>query len=129
MGDAEYQTQRKMSLKEKIVRAGFEILGINYNPTPLQARFLSPILNSFNRKFGFFDHPVEWPVDNDYRMAGLAHCKDDEILHYGNFTINKEFLNMPPENYIDFENGNHAFSGLESVLAGKMLLWFWMRGY
>jgi pimeloyl-ACP methyl ester carboxylesterase len=129
LGDAEFQTQRKMgTLSEKLVRAGFEMMGINYRPTPLQARFLSPILNSFNKKFGFFDHPVVWEVDNDYRIM-LAHCKDDEVLHYGNFEINKKFLNMPPENYIVFDTGNHAFVGLETVLVGKMLLWFWMRGY
>jgi len=129
IGDAEFQTQRKMdTLSEKIIRAGFEIMGINYRPTPLQARFLSPILNSFNKKKGFFGHPIDWEIDNDYRVM-LAHCKDDEVLHYGNFAINKEYLNMPPENYIDFENGNHSFAGLETALVGKMLVWFWMRGY
>ena len=129
LGDAEFQTYRKMeTLSEKIIRAGFEIMGINYRPTPLQARFLSPFLNSFNRKKGFFGHPVYWEVDNDYRVM-LAHCKDDEVLHYGNFEKNKKVLDMPPENYIDFEKGNHAFAGMETALIGKFLLWFWQRGY
>lgn len=129
IGDAEFQTTRKLeTLSEKIIKAGFEIMGINYRPTPLQIRFLSPILNSFNKKKGFFGHPVDWEVDNDYRVM-LAHAKDDEVLHYGNYAINKKFLNMPPENCIDFEKGNHSFAGMETALIGKMMLWFWQRGF
>ena len=83
---------------------------------------------SFNKKKGFFDHPVYWDVDNNYRVM-LAHCKDDEIINYENFEINRKFLNLNPKNYIVFEKGNHSFAGMETALIGKMLLWFWQRGY
>jgi len=46
-----------------------------------------------------------------------------------NFEINRDFLKMKPENYIVFEKGNHKFSGRETVVMGKMLYWFWRRGY
>lgn len=114
--------------RERLIKAGYELLGINLDPTDLQNRIISPILNSFNKKKGFFDQPVYWDVDNDYRVM-LAHCKDDEMINYENFEINKKFLNLKPENYIVFEKGNHKFAGMETALIGKMLLWFWQRGY
>jgi len=121
-------TRKLKNLSEAIVKAGFEIMGINLNPSNLQNRMVSPIFNSFNKKKGFFNQPVWWDVDNDYRVM-LAHCKDDQVVNYENFEMNKEFLNMKPENYISFEKGNHAFAGVETALVGKMLLWFWQRGY
>ena len=121
-------TRKMKDFSEKIVKAGFELMGINLYPTDLQNRLVSPIYNSFNKKMGFFGHPIYWEVDNDYRVT-LAHCKNDQVVNYENYEINKEFLNMKPENYIDFELGNHAFAGMETAIIGKMLLWFWMRGY
>ena len=54
----------------------------------------------------------------------------DAILDFDeDDVIEQEFLNMKPENYISFEKGNHAFAGVETALVGKMLLWFWQRGY
>ncbi len=114
--------------RERLIKAGYELLGINLEPTDLQNRIVSPILNSFNKKKGFFEHPVYWDVDNDYRVM-LAHCKDDEMINYENFEINKKFLNLKPENYIVFEKGNHMFAGMETPLMGKMLFWFWQRGF
>jgi len=129
LGDATIERNRKMnSLSERVIRVGFMLMGVDFYASDLQIRFISPILNSFNKKKGFFGHPVPDEIDNDYRVM-LAHCKDDEILNYENFEVNRDFLNMPPENFIDFETGNHAFAGLETALVGKMLLWFWMRGY
>ncbi|MBY8983109.1 MAG: alpha/beta fold hydrolase [Candidatus Lokiarchaeota archaeon] len=114
--------------REKLMKAGYELIGINLEPTDLQNRLVSPILNSFNKKKGFFDHPVYWDIDNNYRVM-LAHCKDDEIINYENFEINRRFLGLKPANYIIFKNGNHSFAGMETALMGKMLLWLWQRGY
>ena len=128
--DFQMTATRKLENKmEAIVKAGYEIMGINLNPTNLQNRMVSPIYNSFNRRKGFFGHPIWWPVDNEYRVALLAHCKDDSVVNYKNFELNKDFLNLPPHNYIVFDAGNHAFAGMETALVGKMLLSFWMRGY
>ncbi len=113
---------------EAVVRAGYEMLGVNLMPTKLQSRFISPISYSFNKKKGFFDQPVWWDINNDYRVM-IAHCEDDEVIDYVNFDLIKDFLHMKPENYISFKKGNHAFKGNETALVGKMLLWFWQRGY
>lgn len=128
---ADYQmtaTRKLKTLSERLVKAGYELRGINLMPSNLQNRLVSPILNSFNKKKGFFDQPVDWDIDNDYRVM-LAHCKDDVFINYENFEINREFLDMKPENYIVFEKGNHWFAGVETALFAKLLLWFWQRGY
>ncbi|GAB4331167.1 MAG: hypothetical protein Kow0069_38810 [Promethearchaeota archaeon] len=122
-------TRKMRSVTERLVKAMYEFMGINLDPTDLQNRLVSPILNSFNKRKGFFGHPVPWPVDNAYRVAGLAHCKDDQVVNYENFEQNRKFLGLPPLNCIAFERGNHAFAGNETALVGKMLLWFWVRGY
>lgn len=121
-------TRKLKNFSERMIKAGYEIMGVNLTPTNLQNRMVSPILNSFNKKKGFFDQPVPWDVDNDYRVM-LGHCEDDEVVSYENFELNRKFLNMKPENYIVFKKGNHAFAGVETALIGKMLLWFWQRGY
>ncbi len=127
--DLQMTVTRKLKNRfEAIIKAGYEFMGFNLNPTNLQNRMVSPIYNSFNRRKGFFGHPIWWPVDNTYRVL-LAHCKNDAVLNYENFEINKKFLGLPPENYVVFDDGNHAFAGMETSLVGKMLLWFWMRGY
>ncbi len=130
--DLQMTATRKLKIgifrREKLMKAGYELIGINLEPTNLQNRIVSPILNSFNKRKGFFDHPVYWDVDNNYRVM-LAHCKDDEIINYENFEINKKFLSLNPKNYIFFEKGNHSFAGMETALIGKMLLWLWQRGY
>ncbi|MHA1793430.1 MAG: alpha/beta hydrolase [Promethearchaeota archaeon] len=113
---------------EELVKAGYEFMGVNLNPSDLQNRMVSPTLYSFHRKKGWFGHPVWWEVDNEYRVV-LAHCKDDQVIQYENFEINKKMLGLPPRNYIAFEKGNHAFAGVETALIGKMMLWFWERGY
>jgi esterase/lipase len=128
---ADYQmtaTRKLKNLSERIVKAGYELQGINLTPSNLQNRLVSPILNSFNKKKGFFEQSVDWKVDNDYRVM-LVHCKDDEFINYENFEINRDFLKMKPENYIVFDKGNHTLSGVETTLMGKMLLWLWQRGY
>nr|MDO8108741.1 alpha/beta fold hydrolase [Candidatus Sigynarchaeota archaeon] len=121
-------TRHLKNFMEHVVKAGYEIMGINLNPTKLQNRMVSPIYNSFNRTKGFFDHPVYAEVNNDYRVV-LAHDKDDAVVNYENFEMIRDFLKMPRENYIAFDKGNHAFAGMETALVGKMMLWFWMRGY
>ncbi|MHA1684022.1 MAG: alpha/beta hydrolase [Promethearchaeota archaeon] len=121
-------TRKIHSKMEAIVKAGYEFMGINLNPTNLQNRMVSPIYNSFNRKKGFFGHPIWWPVDNTYRVM-LGHCRNDSVVNFENFEINKKFLDLPPENLITFKEGDHAFAGMETALVGKMLLWLWMRGY
>jgi acetyl esterase/lipase len=121
-------TRKMRNFSERIVKAGFELMGINLYPTDMQNRLVSPIYNSFNKKKGFFGHPVYWEVDNDYRVT-LAHCKNDQVVNFENFRINQDFLRMKRANYIVFEEGNHAFAGNETAIVGKMLLWFWMRGY
>ena len=121
-------TRPLKTLMEKVIKAGYEFMGINLNPTKLQNRMVSPIYNSFNRQKGFFDHPVYADINNDYRVM-LAHCRDDAVVFYKNFEINRDFLKMPRENYVVFDKGNHAFAGMETALVGKMMLWFWMRGY
>jgi len=121
-------TRPLKTFMERVIKAGYEFMGINLNPTKLQNRMVSPIYNSFNRQKGFFDHPVYADINNDYRVM-LAHCKDDAVVYYKNFEMNRDFLKMPRENYIVFDKGNHAFAGNETALVGKMMLWFWMRGY
>ncbi len=118
----------RKTIFEKFIKAGYEVQGINLSPSDLQNRLVSPILNSFNKKKGFFDQHVPWDVDNDYRVM-IAHTKDDDFVHYKNFEINRDFLKMKPENYIFFEKGNHKFAGGETALIGKILYWFWRRGY
>lgn len=121
-------TRKLKNLREIIVKAGYEIMGLNLSPSDLQNRMVSPIHNSFNKRKGFFGHPIWYEVDNDYRVV-LAHCTKDEVINYENFEINKKFLKMPQENYVVFDGGNHAFAGMETALVGKMMLWFWQRGY
>ncbi|MEX2718058.1 MAG: alpha/beta hydrolase [Candidatus Sigynarchaeum springense] len=121
-------TRPLKSFMEKVIKAGYEFMGINLDPTKLQNRMVSPIYNSFNRTKGFFDHPVWADVNNDYRVM-LAHCKDDMVVFYKNFELNRDFLKMPRENYIVFDTGNHAFAGNETAMVGKMMLWLFMRGY
>lgn len=121
-------TRPLKTFMEKVIKAGYEFMGINLDPSKLQNRIVSPIHNSFNKTKGFFDHPVHADINNDYRVV-LAHCKDDAVVFYKNFEINREFLHMPRENYITFERGNHAFAGMETALVGKMMSWFWARGY
>ena len=121
-------TRKMKNFSERLVKAGFELMGINLYPTDLQNRLVSPIYNSFNKKKGYFGHPVSWEVDNDYRVT-LAHCKNDQVVNFENFGVNKDFLKMKRANCIVFDEGNHAFAGMETAIVGKMLLWFWMRGY
>jgi pimeloyl-ACP methyl ester carboxylesterase len=121
-------TRPLKTFMEKVIKAGYEFMGINLNPTKLQNRVVSPIHNSFNRTKGFFDHPIWADINNDYRVV-LAHCKDDAVVFYKNFELNRDFLKMPKENYVVFEKGNHAFAGNETALVGKMMLWLFMRGY
>ncbi|MFX0102377.1 MAG: alpha/beta hydrolase [Candidatus Hodarchaeota archaeon] len=128
-GDFQMTATRKLkNLWECIVKAGYEIMGMNLSPSNLQNRMVSPIYNSFNRRKGFFGHPIWYEVDNDYRVM-LAHCTKDEVINFENFEMNRKYLNLPKENYIYFDGGNHAFAFMETALVGKFLLWFYMRGY
>ncbi len=121
-------TRKLKTLMARVVKAGYEIMGINLMPTNRQNRLISPIYNSFNRKKGFFGHPIPWEINNDYRVM-LAHDRDDDVVNFENFEQNRDFLKIKPVNYIVFDKGNHAFAGNETALVGKMMLWFWMRGY
>ena len=128
-GDYKATTERKAkSLTEIIIKAGYEIQGINLTPSDLQNRMVSPMLNSFNRKKGFFDHTVYWEIDNNYRVC-LAHAKDDEFVNFENFESNRDFLKLNPQSYIVFDKGNHKFARGETALLGKMLYWLAIRGY
>jgi len=120
--------RRARSFTEIIIKAGYELQGINLRPTDLQNRLVSPKYNSFNRKYGYFKHPVFWNVDNNYRVC-LAHSKDDEFVQFENFEENQKILNLNPENYIVFEKGNHKFSRGETALIGKQLMGLWRRGF
>jgi hypothetical protein len=128
-GNYKETTERSITnYTELIIKAGYELQGINLRPSYLQSRLVSPILNSFNRKKGFFGHPVYWDINNNYRVC-LAHAKDDDFVQFENFEQNVEFLGLNRENYIAFEKGNHKFARDETALIGKMLLWLWQRGF
>ncbi len=128
-GDYKATTERKIhTLTEIIIKAGYELQGINLTPSKLQSRMVSAIQNSFNRKKGFFDHPVYWDINNNHRVC-LAHAKDDEFVNFENFEENRDFLKLNSENFIIFEKGNHKFARGETALLGKMLFWLARRGY
>ena len=128
-GDYQHTTTRPLrSLTELIIKAGYEIQGINLTPSNLQSRLVSPILNSFNRKYGYFRHPVYEDIDNNARVC-LAHARDDEFVNFENFQGNIEYLKLDPANYLVFEKGNHKFAKGETALLGKMLFWLATRGY
>jgi pimeloyl-ACP methyl ester carboxylesterase len=121
-------TRKLNTIRERAVKIGYKMMGINLDPSNLQNRMVSPILYSFNRKKGFFGHPYPWEVDNDYRVM-LAHCKDDSIINFINFEKNRDFLNMPPSNCLVFDWGDHAFAQMETCLMGKLTFWLASRGY
>ncbi len=121
-------TRKVKNFPERVVKIMYLLMGINLDPSPLQNRMVSPIYNSFNRKKGFFDHPVYWDVDNVYRVM-LGHCKDDMVVDYHQFEINSEFLKLPPENLLSFDAGNHAFAKMESAVLGKVFYWLDSRDF
>jgi len=127
--DFDKTANRKMNnFSEKVVKIMYLVMGINLDPSPLQNRMVSPIYNSFNRKKGFFDHPVPWDVDNTYRVM-LGHCKDDMVIDYHQYEINSEFLKLPPENLVSFDAGNHPFAKMESAVLGKIFYWLDSRNF
>ena len=95
---------------------------------------VSPIQNSFNRKKGFFDHPVYWDVNNNYRVC-LGHCMDDEFVQFGIddqllVTHEKPYVpsgympffmeagklgNMPPDSYIEVNRSSLETRPMTSV--------------
>ena len=103
-------------------------MGINLEPTDLQSRMVSPIKNSFNKKKGWFGHPIPWEIDNDYRVS-LAHARDDAVIHYHNYELNIEFLNSPQQNCLTYTFGDHAFGGQEMSLMGWLIYQLARRGY
>ncbi len=120
---------RKMkNFSERVVKIMYLLMGLNLEPSPLQNRMVSPIYNSFNRKKGFFDHPVPWDVDNIYRVM-LGHCKDDMVVDYHQYEINSKFLKLPPENLLSFDAGNHVFAKMESAVLGKAFYWLDSRNF
>jgi pimeloyl-ACP methyl ester carboxylesterase len=121
-------TRELHGFKERFIKLGYKLMGINLDPSNLQNRMVSPILYSFNRRYGFFEHPVPWEVDNEYRVV-LAHCEDDAVINYDNFKMNVKYLQLPPSNYVHFKRGDHAFAGMETALIGKMIYWLESRGY
>ena len=121
-------TRKLHGFNEKFIKLGYKMMGINLDPSNLQNRMVSPILYSFNRKYGFFDHPVPWEVDNNYRVV-LAHSQDDSVVSYLNYEMNVDFLKLPYANLLNFEWGNHAFAGMENALIGKLIFWLESRGY
>ena len=131
-GDYKMTAERKRkNLKEIVIKAGYEIQGINQKPSELQNRLVSPILNAFNRKKGFFDHPVEWDIDNNYRVF-LAHAEVDSFVNFENFEMNRDYLGLKPQNYLVLKKkmkADHKFSGGETALIGKMLYFFYSRGF
>lgn len=123
--------RKRKNLKEVLIKAGYEIQGINQNPSDLQSRLVSPLLNAFNRKKGFFDHPVAWDVNNNYRVF-LAHAEVDSFVNFENFEINRDALDLKPQNYIVFKKkmkADHKFSRGETALLGKMLYFLYSRGF
>jgi len=131
-GDYKMTAERKRkNLKEVIIKAGYEIQGINQKPSELQSRLVSPILNAFNRKKGFFDHPVAWDVDNNFRVF-LAHAEVDSFVNFENFEMNRDFLELKPQNYIVFKKkmkADHKFARGETALIGKMFYFLYSRGF
>jgi len=127
--DFQYTATRQLhGLNERFVKLGYKMMGINLDPTNLQNRFVSPIYYSFNKKRGWFDHPIPWEVDNNYRLC-LSHCKTDHVIPFRNYERNMEFLQLPPENTVVFNDGDHAFAGNETALAGKIIYWLARHGY
>ena len=70
-------------------------------------------------------------IDNNYRVF-LAHAEVDSFVNFENFEINRDALDLKPQNYIVFKKkmkADHKFSRGETALLGKMLYFLYSRGF
>lgn len=110
-----------------LMKKSFEWSGLEMQPTQLQDRLVSPAFY-LDKKMGFFDHPV-WDEGNagkgrtQANKIHLIHAKDDCTVPFWNFLNNKEMLDLPKENYLVLERGNHWFIKQEHLVLGQMMYW------
>ncbi len=93
----------------RVIRFLFRLSGLNINPSEALNRQISP-------KY-FLDQRKE------NKVVCLAHTKNDRVVPYDAFLQNKELLELPEEQTIVFERGDHAFTGQNTVLLSQVIKW------
>ncbi len=57
------------------------------------------------------------------KVVCLISTKNDRIVSYDGFLKNKEMLNLPEDQVLDFETGDHGFFGQSTVLVSQIIKW------
>jgi dipeptidyl aminopeptidase/acylaminoacyl peptidase len=58
------------------------------------------------------------------KIVCLAHAKNDIVVPFSGFLKNKELLQLPTDQTIEFNTGDHGFFGQGTVLESQILKWF-----
>ncbi|HUY01025.1 MAG TPA: alpha/beta fold hydrolase [Candidatus Deferrimicrobium sp.] len=58
------------------------------------------------------------------KVICLVHAKNDLLVPYNQFLKNVELLNLPAEQTLSFETGNHGFFGQNTVALSQTIKWF-----
>lgn len=91
------------------IRLGFRLTGLIIFPSDELNRKLSPKYYLDKKKEG--------------KVVCLAHAKNDRIVPFEGFLKNKELLNLPDEQTIVFEQGDHGFMGQNTVYVSQIIKW------
>jgi hypothetical protein len=54
----------------------------------------------------------------------LAHARNDIVVPFACYLKNKELLQLPAEQTLEFNTGDHLFFGQGTVIESQILKWF-----